>query len=204
MNKHGFQTPFAFVVVSILLLIIGLGIFLLVKTAFDRESVALPAEQCRVSVLREAVVNSAAKSANGAYTVTDFASNIDCEQIPVTIIGKDTSKLAAVTANYVEECWKTFGSGRYALFSQQSNVNTFCHVCYAVTYDEGARVNVRAALKRKPTIATDVPEALTGLQAIMYVNTLSSTGNAQKIAIRPMDAIDDVCVNAVFPVQQIT
>lgn len=203
MHRKGFQVPFAFVMMSILILIVGLGILLLVKTAFDKENENVPAEQCRISVLREAVVNSAAKGANGAYTARDFASNIDCEQIPVSIVGKESSKLAAMTADYVDQCWKTFGSGKYALFSKQADANTFCHVCYTVTYDAGATVDTRAALARKPLIATDIPESFGGQQGIIYVNTLSSVGNAQKIAIRPLDKIQDVCANAVFAAQRI-
>lgn len=204
MHRKGFQVPFAFVMMSVLIIIVAFGVLLLVKTAFDRENEAVPAEQCRISVLREAVVNSAAKGANGAYTSRDFASNINCVQIPVSIVGKESSKLAAMTTDYVDQCWKTFGSGKYALFSKQGDPNTFCHVCYTVTYDDGARVDTRAALARKPTITTDIPESFGGQQAIVYVNTLSSVGNAQKIAIRPLDRIQEVCTNAAFAAQRVT
>jgi hypothetical protein len=204
MHRKGFQVPFAFVMMGILLLIVAFGVLLLVKTAFDRENENVPAEQCRITVLREAVVNSGATKAKGGYTARDFASNIDCEQISVSIVGKEPSKLAAMTADYVDQCWKMFGSGNYALFSKQADPSTFCHVCYTVTYDAGASVDTRAALARKPTITTDIPESFGGQQAIIYINTLSSIGNAQKIAIRPLDKIQEVCPNAAFAAQRVT
>lgn len=193
MNKKGISM--AFVMAAIILLLLTFVFLQFYYTVFGKAKESIPERQCQISVQREAKLNTQLKLLDSGHTVKDFASNVECEQIPITISQKKPETAGLITKKYLDKCWTTFGSGRLELFSRGSG--TFCHICYITTYDPVLTFSLPKKEKHY-----DVPQELSSekLAVVFYYNKKGETAE-QKVFLRPPDKLQ-MCERAEFPVQR--
>lgn len=197
----------AFVVVAIIILLLTFALLIFIGTVFQKTRQATIEERCRVSVEREALLNSMldAEKAGAGYTVKDFAGNVECQTIPIDLRGKDEKSIATTSRVLMEKCWKTFGKGGLNLFSRGEG--TFCHICYSLTIDPNARVDIDGFLKaQQEWLLKDKYDAQSPLAAetgiVFFSNRDSAGAVTSKIYVRPLNALD-MCRDAEFPRQRL-
>ncbi len=203
MNKKA--VSMAFVVVAIIILLLTFTLLIFIGTVFQKTGQATIEEKCRVSVEREALINSIAAKTGAGHTLKDFATNVECQTIPLDMRGKDEKAIASSIRMLIEKCWKTFGKGGLALFSRGEGI--FCHVCYSLTIDPKTTVDIDTFLKsQQEWLLKDKYDAQSPLAVetgIVFFNNRDSAGAVtSKIYVRPLNALD-VCKDAEFPRQRL-
>ncbi len=205
MNTKAFQVSITFVVVTIILLLIFFVLALFLKTTFEKVKETGLESKCQLSVQREVKINLATAQTGAGHTSRNFATNVECETIPLAISERDTSRAARITLSSLEKCWDAFGKGALTLFSSARTGSEFCHICYLMTYESGVRISLTDVLMRsKLRDKADVPQAMDRTQAVIFYYKLNEDGTTeQKIAVRPVDPAQpqafDLCANAEFP-----
>lgn len=203
MNKKAITM--AFIIAAIIILLLTISLFLFISTVFQKTKEMTFEKKCEVSVNREALLNLALKQEGAGHTVKDFASNVDCQTIPIEVPEKNEGKVIGMIRTFMDKCWKIFGQER-ELFSRGDG--TFCHICYSLTLESGIAVELEEALKLRPPKAKyDVPAQTSGdLQAIVFYAKKTGDDIDQKILVRALDpaqpqALAD-CADAEFPRQR--
>ena len=197
----------AFTTVAILLLLLTLALFYFLSVTFEKTKVATIEEKCQVSVQREATLNMVTKQEGAGHTLNDFATNVECQEIPVDLTSKKESEVAGMTAALMEKCWKMFGSGKKELFSRGEG--TFCNKCYVLDTDAKQAVNLEDALALKKDWVLygsyDVPKQLSGSkQGIVFYYNRDLAGIATaKVYVRALDAMN-MCQDAEWPAVRVT
>ncbi len=197
----------AFVMAAIILLLLTLGLLFFINTVFQKTKEAVPEQTCQVSVEREAQINMIAKQAGAGHTPKDFASNVECQTIPIDLKGSDAQWVTGMTGVFMEKCWKMFSQGRLELFSREQG--TFCHICYALTPAPGTTLALEDALKNKRwSVRYDVPQQLASEKyGIIFLYKRAENGDVtQQVVVRALDPTQpqalEVCAGAEFPRQR--
>ncbi len=202
MNKKA--VSMAFIMAAVIILLLAVGLLFFIKTVFLKTGQATIEEKCRISVEREAMLNMllGAEKAGAGHTANDFATNVECQEIPVDLKGKDEKTIAGMAGVLMEKCWNTFGKGKLELFSRGSG--TFCSTCYVLDIDPKQTIDLEDSLASRQGWVLegryDVPQPLVGgKQGIVFFYQRDSAGTvASKIYVRPLGALD-MCRDAVFP-----
>ncbi len=193
MNKKAVST--AFIVATILILLFTFVLLIFIGTFFQKTEQAAVEEKCRISVEREAMINSLLEPEGAGNTLNDFAGNVECQTVPVDLRGKEEKTIAATAKTLMEKCWNTFGKGGLKLFSRGEG--TFCHICYSLTIDPNIRVDLGST-------QYDVQSPLAGENhgIVFFYNRDTKGAITSKIYVRPLNALD-MCKDAEFPRQRL-
>lgn len=196
----------AFVVMTILFLVLTIGLLLFYKTAATKTEKLAQEEKCRASVDTAITVDMGSQITGQSNTVNDFASNLEkCSTIPISLEDKKQGQVEAPTVSYMEKCWMIFSKGQ-KLFSKGDG--TFCHRCYVVTYPQNVAFDLDAVMNARTDSRLqnhyDVPKQVAGVQNIYFMQRKVSSDITSKIIVRPVNEIPADCLNAVFPSQLIT
>ncbi len=197
----------AFVMMMVLFLMLGLALYFFIQSAFQKTEGLVVEEKCRSTVEREAFLNKVLAQTKSGYKAADFAGNIECQTIPVSVKGAKEQEVVGLVGAYARKCWGLFDVGA-ELFSQGEGA--FCHVCYVLSLGEGVRVPLTALRSRADLkeVALDVPGELSSAKAgVLFSYRKDGSGVQKTVFVRPLDPVHpeylDVCAGAVFARQRL-
>jgi len=200
MKQAALSMTFIAGMILVLLALIGLAFYM--RATFQATEMLVHEKQCAISVKQEAALHQASKATGAGYTAGDFAGNVQCSTMNVTLEG-DARALAGSTARQMQKCWQMLGNGRLEFFSRDDGA--FCHICSVLTLP-GTLFDVRTAVQRLQG-NYDAPASIAGTKhAVIFRYQLKGAAASQTVFVRPLDPAQpqalDICAGAEFSRQR--